>query len=109
LRDIAALVGRGILVRNPEGGRSTRYSLAKVTWEFVDLVGREDPSVPSVLPYEGHWEKEAYGATIAHKRRRTVGWVPIPKKRGTNEGLGTKLGTTDRFLRHWLAVRYLRI
>jgi Fic family protein len=31
LRDIAALVERGILVRNPEGGRSTSYSLAKVT------------------------------------------------------------------------------
>jgi Fic family protein len=31
LRDIAALVDRGILVRNPEGGRSTSYSLAKVT------------------------------------------------------------------------------
>jgi Fic family protein len=30
LRDIAALVERGILVRNPEGGRSTSYSLAKV-------------------------------------------------------------------------------
>jgi len=30
LRDIAALVKRGILVRNPEGGRSTSYSLAKV-------------------------------------------------------------------------------
>jgi Fic family protein len=31
LRDIAALVERGILVRNPEGGRSTSYSFAKVT------------------------------------------------------------------------------
>jgi Fic family protein len=31
LRDIAALVERGILVRSPEGGRSTSYSLAKVT------------------------------------------------------------------------------
>lgn len=31
LRDIAALTERGILVRNPEGGRSTSYSLAKVT------------------------------------------------------------------------------
>jgi len=31
LRDIAALVERGILVRNLEGGRSTSYSLAKVT------------------------------------------------------------------------------
>jgi Fic family protein len=31
LRDLAALVERGILVRNPEGGRSTSYSLAKVT------------------------------------------------------------------------------
>jgi Fic family protein len=30
LRDIAALVERGILVRNPEGGRSTSYSLAKL-------------------------------------------------------------------------------
>jgi Fic family protein len=29
LRDIAALVERGILVRNPEGGRSTSYALAK--------------------------------------------------------------------------------
>ncbi|MGC2325984.1 MAG: Fic family protein [Candidatus Sulfotelmatobacter sp.] len=28
LRDIAALVDRGILVRNPQGGRSTSYSLA---------------------------------------------------------------------------------
>src|SRR6266853_141829 len=33
LRDIAALVERGILVRNPEGGRSTSYSLAKVKRE----------------------------------------------------------------------------
>jgi Fic family protein len=31
LRDITALVERGILVRNAEGGRSTSYSLAKVT------------------------------------------------------------------------------
>lgn len=31
LRDIVALVERGIVVRNPEGGRSTSYSLAKVT------------------------------------------------------------------------------
>ena len=30
LRDILALVERGILVRNPEGGRSTSYSLAPV-------------------------------------------------------------------------------
>ena len=30
LRDIAALIERGILVRNREGGRSTSYSLAKV-------------------------------------------------------------------------------
>lgn len=30
LRDITALVERGILVRNPEGGRSTSYSLAGV-------------------------------------------------------------------------------
>ncbi len=29
LRDIAALVEDGILVRNPEGGRSTSYALAK--------------------------------------------------------------------------------
>jgi hypothetical protein len=30
LRDIAALVERGIPVRNPEGGRSTSYSIAKI-------------------------------------------------------------------------------
>ena len=30
LRDIEALVGCGILLRNPEGGRSTSYSLAEV-------------------------------------------------------------------------------
>ncbi len=30
LRDILALVERGIIVRNPEGGRSTNYTLAKV-------------------------------------------------------------------------------
>jgi Fic family protein len=29
LRDIAALVQGGILVRNPEGGRSASYALAK--------------------------------------------------------------------------------
>jgi len=29
LRDILRLVKRGILVRNPEGGRSTSYTLAK--------------------------------------------------------------------------------
>jgi Fic family protein len=28
--DISALVDRRILIRNPEGGRSTSYSLAKV-------------------------------------------------------------------------------
>jgi Fic family protein len=31
LRDIAALVERGILVRNPEGGRSTSYALANIS------------------------------------------------------------------------------
>jgi Fic family protein len=31
LRDIAALVERGVLLRNPEGGRSTSYSLTKIT------------------------------------------------------------------------------
>jgi Fic family protein len=30
LRDILPLVERGILVRNPEGGRSTSYALARV-------------------------------------------------------------------------------
>jgi Fic family protein len=30
LRDILPLVERGILVRNPEGGRSTSYSLSKI-------------------------------------------------------------------------------
>jgi Fic family protein len=30
LRDIAELVERGILVRSPEGGRSTSYALAKI-------------------------------------------------------------------------------
>ena len=30
LRDIAALVEGGTLVRNPEGGRSTSYSLASI-------------------------------------------------------------------------------
>jgi Fic family protein len=30
LRDIAALVEGGILVRNPEGGRSTSYSVANI-------------------------------------------------------------------------------
>jgi Fic family protein len=32
LRDILPLVGRGILVRNPEGGRSTSYALAANPW-----------------------------------------------------------------------------
>lgn len=32
LRDILALVERGILVRNPEGGRSTSYTLVGVLW-----------------------------------------------------------------------------
>jgi Fic family protein len=31
LRDIAALVDRGILARNPEGGRSTSYALANIS------------------------------------------------------------------------------
>jgi Fic family protein len=31
LRDIAALVERGMLVRNPEGGRSTSYALATIS------------------------------------------------------------------------------
>jgi Fic family protein len=31
LRDIAALVDRGILVRNPEGGRSTSYALGTIS------------------------------------------------------------------------------
>ena len=30
LRDILALVERGILLRNPEGGRSTSYDLVKI-------------------------------------------------------------------------------
>jgi Fic family protein len=30
LRDILPLVNRGILIRNPEGGRSTSYALAKL-------------------------------------------------------------------------------
>ena len=30
LRDILPLVERGILVRNPEGGRSTSYALAEI-------------------------------------------------------------------------------
>ena len=30
LRDIVELVARGILVRNPEGGRSTSYALANI-------------------------------------------------------------------------------
>jgi Fic family protein len=30
LRDILSLVERGVLVRNPEGGRSTSYALAKI-------------------------------------------------------------------------------
>src|SRR5208282_4016896 len=34
LRDIAALVEGGILVRNPEGGRSTSYALAKTAESF---------------------------------------------------------------------------
>ncbi len=35
LRDILPLVERGILVRNPEGGRSTSYGLAMVTQSRV--------------------------------------------------------------------------
>jgi Fic family protein len=31
LRDILELVERGMLVRNPEGGRSTSYALAKTS------------------------------------------------------------------------------
>ena len=31
LRDLQSLVGHGILVRNPEGGRSTSYSLAEIS------------------------------------------------------------------------------
>jgi Fic family protein len=31
LRDILPLVEHGILVRNPEGGRSTSYTLAKIS------------------------------------------------------------------------------
>jgi len=30
LRDILSLVGRGILVRNPAGGRSTSYDLSMI-------------------------------------------------------------------------------
>jgi Fic family protein len=42
LRDIATLVQGGILVRNPEGGRSTSYALAKteVNYPFSSLPGR---------------------------------------------------------------------
>jgi len=36
LRDIATLVERGILVRNPGGGRSTSYNLAKVPRDSKD-------------------------------------------------------------------------
>ena len=30
MRDILSLIERGVLVRNPEGGRSTSYALAKI-------------------------------------------------------------------------------
>lgn len=39
LRDILDLVERGILVRNPEGGRSTSYALANVTQQAVVAPG----------------------------------------------------------------------
>jgi hypothetical protein len=48
LRDIAALVERGILVRNPEGGRSTSYSLGKVS-ESLAAISRRQAAILSVL------------------------------------------------------------
>src|SRR5450756_566353 len=35
MRDILPLVERGILVRNPEGGRSTSYALAPVSYTHL--------------------------------------------------------------------------
>lgn len=42
LRDIAALVERGILVRNPEGGRSTSYALANISTREEDSIARNN-------------------------------------------------------------------
>ncbi len=42
LRDIAALVERGILVRNPEGGRSTSYALASIPTKEEDAIARRN-------------------------------------------------------------------
>jgi Fic family protein len=41
LRDIAALVERGILVRNPEGGRSTSYALANISNKEENDIARK--------------------------------------------------------------------
>jgi Fic family protein len=41
LRDIAALVERGILVRNPEGGRSTSYALANISSKEENAIARK--------------------------------------------------------------------
>lgn len=45
LRDISALVQRGILVRNPQGGRSTSYALAKLSTHSEDDKTRKLSSV----------------------------------------------------------------
>jgi Fic family protein len=44
LRDIAALIERGILVRNPEGGRSTSYALANTSTEEENATARKSES-----------------------------------------------------------------
>ena len=42
LRDIAALVEHGILVRNPEGGRSTNYALANISTKEEGSISRKN-------------------------------------------------------------------
>jgi Fic family protein len=41
MRDILALVERGVLVRGPEGGRSTSYSLALLPRPSIDRLTDE--------------------------------------------------------------------
>jgi Fic family protein len=51
LRDIAALVERGLLVRNPEGGRSTSYALAKISMPLEMATRRAAEQISGVTPH----------------------------------------------------------
>jgi Fic family protein len=50
LRDIAALVDCGILVRNPEGGRSTSYALGNISGQPGNAITQKSENDDRILP-----------------------------------------------------------